>query len=471
MVPVALIPWWALEVEVGLSVKVSEFLMAALAIRHFCSSRFDVSSMPGLLPFLAYLAVSICAAIHTIEYGPEVPAFAGGGMMRNGYGRIATVLGKMSIFYAFLILVYTNRRRLNPFSLMKVYVYSCVVLAGLGLVQLVVFFASGIDIFPIGMFQDELGRSGALSIQGQSFLRVSSLGGEPKGLGQALAIAVCILHVFARRFGVRGWKLLVNQLVMLFVILLTASTSAFITVFVTGGSLLFLSRNGTPWARWQVYSALLSVSVLLVGIFYAVAATTDTLAPPKYRKFDSFTESMAHRITGRIRLDDTDSLIMESFAEWPIGLVAGRGLGTVHHYAHQLLPPHLARYMKTTIIPPKSGISLYLGNGGLLGVLLIVHTLCQYIPFYIRRGRDHRKNVPNELMCRMQALGIGMFAALFLRLYSHDIIWVTYGCMAVIQYQIVKEVLPSEGDADHRSHQFSGRRLTVPAAKHGSTAA
>jgi hypothetical protein len=435
-VPIALVPWWALEVEFGLSVKVSEMLMALIIARHFNAGRLRVGSMPGLGYFAAFMILSIVAAIATIEFGPAVPQFAGGGVMRNGYGRVATAFFKTMILIGFVATISSCRHRLSPFHLLKTYVYSCVALAILGIIQMAVFLTNGIDIFPIAMFQgEEFHRSGMLTIEGQSVLRISSLGGEPKGLGQALALALCILMILSRRFAMSRWKYVGSAGLLFVVVLLTSSTSAYVTLLIVGGFILAFSRRPQPYSMFQVRTTLCLIAGILISVFYAQAAFTDTLARPTYRKFDSYGAAIVARLTDRVKLDDSDSLVMESYVDAPVGLFFGRGLGVVHHYAYSLIPPHMAYYLTGSIIVPKSGIAHYVGNAGVLGMLLIVLTLSQFVPVSDRAG-PRGKRMPTQLITRLQALSFGLFATLLLRLYCRDIIWITFACMAVIQYQI-----------------------------------
>lgn len=464
-VPIALVPWWALEVEFGLSVKVCEMLMALMIARHFNAGKLRVGSMPGFGYFATFMILSIVAAIATIEFGPAVPQFAGGGAMRNGYGRVATAFFKSMILISFIITISSCRHRLLPFDLLKTYVYSCVALAILGIIQLAIFLSTGTDIFPIAMFQgEEFHRSGMLVIEGQSVLRVSSLGGEPKGLGQALALALCILIILSRRFAMSRWKYVGSAGLLFIVVLLTSSTSAYVTLLIVGGFIFAFSRRPQPYSMLQVRTTLCLIAGILISVFYAQALFTDLLAPPTYRKFDSYSEALVARITDRVKLDDTDSLIMESYVDGSFGLLFGRGLGVVHHYAYSLIPPHWAYYLTGAIIAPKSGIAYYVGCAGVLGVLLIVLTLSQFVPVSTRTGPRSRR-IPTLLITRLQALSFGLFATLLLRLYCRDIIWITFACMAVIQYQIRCGLISSGREQNQTQNARTTKSLRAPPLK------
>jgi len=391
--------------------------------------------LPSFAALVTFMILSIVAAIATIEFGPNVPMFAGGGVMRNGYGRVVTTFCKSIILFAFIILITSNRRKVDPFLLLKTYVYSCTVLAFLGLVQMAVFMTQGTDIFPIAMFHgSEAARSAVLSIDGQGYLRVCSLGGEPKGLGQALTVALCILVVFKDAFAMERSVFLLTGGTLLGVTVLTSSASAFITLLLVAGFIFVFSRKPVAFTEWGVKVTLTLIASILVTTFYCFAAFTDTLSTPEYTQFDSYLDSLLFKVTDRIKLDDTDALIMESFVDCPIGLVFGRGLGVVHHYAYRFVPKRMEYYLKGQLIVPKSGIAHFVGSGGILGLFFIIQMFAAMTPSRRPRQQDSSR-IPSRLLRSMQALSFGLFATLLLRLYANDIIWIGIVCISVIQFQ------------------------------------
>lgn len=434
-VAVALIPWWALEVEFGLSVKISEMIMAVLIFRHALAGEFHLSSLPGGNWLLAYLALSLVMAAVTIEFGPDVPQFAGGGPMRNGYGRVVTSISKILILFSFLVLILSHRYTRSPFRLMKAYVYSCMCLAILGVVQMVVHLGSGVDIFPIGMFAgSEYEKSGSVLIQGQHVLRVCSLGGEPKGFGQALAVALCILIIFADRFGMSRFRYRLAAGLLFGVTLLTSSTSAYVTLMVAFAFIFVFSRKPTPFRRLGIMSSLSTIMVGLVSVYLGVAYFTDALAAPVYPKLNSFAEAIVYKATSRVSLDDTDAVVMESFVAEPEGIVFGRGMGLVHHYAYRFVPRRMQHYLAGQIVVPKSGIAKYLGDAGVLGLLCLILAVSNMMPANLPYLRNRKRE--RELVTGLQSLSFGLFAALLLRLYSFEIIWVVMACVAVVKFQL-----------------------------------
>ena len=420
------IPWVALGVEIGLSIRVAEMLMILIIVKYFALGYFRLNTFPGLIYLVLYLALGLVAAVATIEFGPDVPVLAGGGVMRNGYGRVVTTLFKTLIFLSFLACMMSVWKNVNVFKTIKSYTLSCVILASIGLVQLAVFLGTGIDLIPIGLLHDpESTRRGTVLIQDSQFLRISSFGGEPKGLGQSLAIALCFLLCFHRQFGFKKIKFFVFAAILGVATLFTNSTSAFVTLLTVLALIYLFSIKYHSFLPFNIRIIFIGIATALVAVFYFTASLTDTLAPKTFRYVSSFWDSILFKVTDRVKLDDTDAIIMESFVSDYFGLFFGRGFGLVHHYAYHLIPPHQLYYLSNAIIVPKSGIANYIGNLGILGVIIICIFLSRLVPSRAVIGpfiSSHQA----KLVVTVQALCFGLFAAHLLRLYTFEIIWVTF---------------------------------------------
>ncbi|MEP3673419.1 MAG: hypothetical protein ABJM86_10750, partial [Hyphomicrobiales bacterium] len=252
-VVIFLIPWVALGVDIGLSIRVSEMLMLLICAKYFVRGDFRLNVFPGLTYLILYLALGIFAAIATIEFGPDVPVLAGGGVMRNGYGRVVTTLFKTLILFSFLACMFSVWKRINVFTAIKTYIISCVILAAIGLVQFTVFNSTGIDLIPIGLLENsESTRRGTVLIQDSQVLRISSFGGEPKGLGQSLAIALCFLLCFRREVGYTKRKYFLYAAILFISTILTNSTSAFITLLIVAGGLYFFSIKYRSFSSFNI---------------------------------------------------------------------------------------------------------------------------------------------------------------------------------------------------------------------------
>ncbi len=422
-VAVALVPWVAFDVEIGLSIASSQAVMVVLIAKYAVLGYLRPERVPGSGWIFLFFAAALVAAYVTMNYGPEVPQFAGGGTMRNGYGRVITTLATMLITFIFAAVVAVSRDKIEGSRLLRTYVLSCAVLAVLGFIQLMVFTMIGIDIFPISMFSPE-GRSAAVVLGDTVQLRVSSFGGEPKGFGQSMAIALSfnlLLGPQLRWFP--AWRNALSAL-LFFLVVLSVSSSAFVTLIVVMTIGVILSKNPIPFSRFRVMAMGTSICLGFFVTFYIIAATRDVLAPPVYPELDSLVELIYYGLTDKIKFDDTDAIIMTSFVGDYFGIMFGRGLGLTHHYAYQLVPPHQAYYLDFTVLPAKSGITLYVGYAGLTGLLFIATAFSSLVP---NRALLRRTSpaMHFRLICSVQAVAFGLLAALMVRIYTNDIIWIS----------------------------------------------
>ena len=89
------------------------------------------------------------------------------------------------------------------------------------------------------------------------------------------------------------------------------------------------------------------------------------------------------------------------------------------------------------IIPAKSGMSYYVGNGGMIGLLLITFFAASLVPAFDSRYSNMSPNKA-DLIKKFQALCFGLWAAHLLRLYTFDITWTIFAISAIIGYQITR---------------------------------
>lgn len=437
-VAIFFIPWVAIVIDFGVSVRVSEFLAAILLLKYFVTGRLQPTYFKGGVLLLLFLGLSIFSAYHTMEYGPAVPDFAGGSTLRNGYGRVFTSLLALSLKFSLLLLLFSLRDTLNVTNVLKVYVYSCLVLAVLGFIQLLVFMGSGIDIFPIGMLVTEDVRSGAVNIQGESFLRISSFGGEPKGLGQSLVVAFALIVLFGRQFNWSRQFLIIALASLVAAIIATVSTSAFIMMTVIFIFIVVMSRKRDPFSGAAIVKILLAISFGLFSVFYGIVYYQDVLQPITYQAADSFLDALKGRTIDRIQFDDTDAVIWESFVGDYFGLMIGRGMGLVHHYAHFFIPPHMLYYLGGSIVGAKSGLSFYIGNAGILGFIIITMFAAAMTP-NIKDNRILLHLGKVKMIKQFQALCLGLWSAHLLRLYTFDITWLLFAVAAIAGFQLHNE--------------------------------
>lgn len=446
------IPWWALEVDFGVSLKISELLMLAFVLRIVIAgqslTRFSGNRIGLLLLFFLYSG--IVAAI-TILVGPEVPEFAGGSIFRNGFGRVFSVGIKWGILIAFMIAITRVKASEIP-SILLAYVRSGVILASLGLFQMVTFLVSGIDLFPVGMFLPEgYQYQGTLNIGGAGVLRVSSFGGEPKGLGVALAIAVYILWATKDLNNISPASRRLYYVLMLIVIVLTASTSAFVVLISVMIYVAIFKFFGASFSTRALAIALTVQFVALATVFISSAENQLSSQQQDFGNVETYFDALAYKLTGRFQLDDTDAYLSQSFSSDPVGIVFGRGLGVVHHFAYNLIPDNHLERLGGTILSAKSGVLELLGYGGLIGGILFMIAIANFAPNTIPGLSPAQKRTVR----RFQAATMGFLLAFLLRLYAPEIILLSVFLFG--EYTRRSYIRPSHSDMVDRAKENAQR--------------
>lgn len=418
-IAVFLIPWWALEVDFGVSFKMSEFLMLVYVLRAAIAgqslTRFSRNRIGLFLLFFLYSGV--VAAI-TILFGPEVPEFAGGSIFRNGFGRVFSVGVKWGILIAFMIAVTRLKASELP-SILLAYVRSCVILASLGLLQMITFLVSGIDLFPVGIFlSEDYQYQGTLNIGGAGILRVSSFGGEPKGLGVALAIAIYILWATKDLNHISPLRQKLYYALMLLVVILTASTSAFIVLGSIFVYILVFRFLGASLSTRTLAIALTAQFIVITAVFISFAESQSNGSQQLFVSAETYLDALTYKLTGRLHLDDTDAYLAQSFARDRLGIIFGRGLGVVHHYGYDLIPTNHLERLGGTILSAKSGVIELLGNGGMIGGILFMVAIANFSS----NSSPHLSLAQKRTVWRFQAVTMGFLLAFLLRLYAPEII-------------------------------------------------
>lgn len=428
-VPIFLMPWYALEPDVGVGITLTQFTLAALAFKYALRMRLDLRTMPGLGIVIAIVAVGLASAAITFATHTADTEFAGG-ELRNGVFRAVVVLGVFALAVLPFVLVGAPGVRLSRWGLLRTYVVSVGILCVLGVVQLAVFNIAGTDIFPIGIFQHQTrgtgpGDTGFVSatfmLGHVSQLRISSLAGDPKSLGMVTAAAAVVVMAFRSKLFRRRAMANMTLMLFLFVIAFTHSTSALLSLAVCLPVCLGLWFLGRPLRRTTVlliYSA--AAATILSTYLYNVAAAplTPYAAPPL--PIDNYADLFYARTLGRLEVEDFDWVLLKSFLMDPAALPLGRGFGLGHLFTDPYIPEEFRYYMEGRVISPKSGVTLFLVNTGLIGLGLFVLFLAKATPSISSQPAQH-SSAAKEYIRRAQMVLIPLVLMMYLRAYIFEI--------------------------------------------------
>ncbi len=303
-------------------------------------------------------------------------AHIAGGALRSPSGRSVAQL--VMLFFVAAPLVIAARFCHSPHLLIELanaYVKSSLILAAVGYLQMFIWYGTGENPFPIGLFdtlvtgkQDQY-RSGLFVLDGLDVYRMNSFGGEPKNLGQALVIALLVLIwgfnagivSIARRF-------MAKALFLLVAIFLTQSTSAFM-LLALGLIIMTIAGAMEAAANWRrvVGFAAIGTIVALVGFvvvnLWFNLPVADLIAARTHVRFSESEFGL---------LDDFDAAIVDFLAEHWAALLFGVGVGNVHLFANSYLTPDVAEFAGGTSFVAKLGFLRIVSETGIIGGLLLL---------------------------------------------------------------------------------------------------
>lgn len=379
-----LLPWQGLELDVGLRLTAYRLLAAALLAAWFVRAAVTgVQVGPAWFSkrILLYWAVATAITVVALPLLPTGESF--GGALRSPVPRALAQVFRLGIALS-PALVYWSMPRLAimPRDAMRTYLASIVVLSLVGWGQLGVWYATGRNPLPIGLLS-AIGREGFEPYTGQFALgeirvyRMNSLGGEPRHLGQALAVALLLIQVLAgtgpgpslRR------KLLATWVFLSITLAMTYATSA-AALWATGTLTLALVRR-SPLIPKGMRPLLLAApgrvalpAVALLGLSWIGATVLVRQVIPAL----SVSALLSRRTVERRLTDDLDfeGAIARALASSPGRLVVGWGLGNAHLAAREHLDERARQYALDTPFVAKTGILRSISETGLVGLLLLL---------------------------------------------------------------------------------------------------
>lgn len=366
---VFLLPWAGLEADIGLRVTSFQLFYLPLFL-HYLIKPGRWLKATARLNLLALLFVY--GLIVTIIMLPFLPdALVSGGVLRSPRARSAIQI---------LVFLYT----LSPIAIamhycddyermrtaLRVFVLSSLCLCGLGILQLVVWIVTGTDPLPLGIIQSFVNpdsitvRSGLFNFDGRIIYRMSSLGGEPKSLGQTLVISVFMLvWGYLNKVEIFRRHNLLIILVLLGSILLTQSTSAFLLLAAGMPVLLLLSASGETKKIFNVLwvSALITVIASLIFAIAYVVMDDSPITLIQARTTDRVNADVGY-------LEDFDAAIFVLLTHDPLVMIFGTGLGNAHLFADVYLTSEATVYAGGTTFVAKAGFLRVWSELGIIGL-------------------------------------------------------------------------------------------------------
>jgi hypothetical protein len=404
-------PWSGIDVDLGL--RVTAYLLCSvalvlvfliLALNRSISIVQSLKCNPWLLVFIFYTLVV------SIEQSFSLPAWAFHDFgERSGQFRSLTQILMFGIsFIPVLLLAGFVRERDTVLGCARAYLYSIAILAALGYLQLLIWYSTGSDPFPVGfinsLFTGDDTRSGIDWVGNSPVYRMSSFAGEPKSMGVALAVGLLIIQsaigisASGRRSRFAS-KLL--WLVLFLALVLTWSTSgAFLWIIGTSAMVIFGAGNirGARVSRNLILT--LCLLTVVVGGGYGLIVA-------KWGGGGAYVTVAENRFVERDPIEDFDETVLRFLEDHPDKITFGVGLGNVHIYAARYIPTYARPYMKGNIFVAKSGYLRILSELGVVG--LIFFSMAYFWPLMVLRNLS--RSASTSYYDRRLVTAFGIFAS------------------------------------------------------------
>lgn len=364
------LPWRGLDPYFFLGLSFSRILIAVVGVASLMqvSKNRHRARIPRSLLFFILYCVAISAA--RAPFLPHVDV--AGGEMREPTNR---ALLQILYFLAILVLpLIIFPKHLNTgqdcIKAVKVFLLSLGTLATLGWIQLAVWYATGFNLFPVGLipsfFGDFQKADASFAMAGLDLHRMCSLAGEPKDLGQALAVGLLVVQAILTGGVPRKQERMLRWcwVFLFFSMAMTYSTSAvFLWVIGTGiEALALLPRPGNSGGLWHTVRNANMVVILgaavLIGMFSYLGVNGGSVG-----------QIARGRTVERMGLEDFDQAALGFLEENPVWAIFGTGMGNIHLYANDYLSPVFAAYASGTVFRPKTGLIRIISELGVVGLL------------------------------------------------------------------------------------------------------
>lgn len=371
------IPWGGLDVDVGLRVIVWQLILAPLCLVTALRLTQPGWSPPRLACAALLLAMVLHAVIWSLLQVGFLPAVASGDSVLRGPTARAVIQVLLYLFALspVVLVPWLLRGSADAQRALRLYLASLVVLAGLGWVQLGIWYGLGFNPMPTGAFNVALGGPAALLHEGLfdfsaiRIYRMNSLAGEPRNLATALTLGLLFIQAIALAGKARpGWKLGAIWLFLLISMIATFSTSGALIWPVASAALL-----PAMWlAGVRIQRSRAAIGIGLAAIVLPVLIGIGAAELNGIPVLDLLAERTLDRITADGAVEDYDLAITDYLDAHPAAAVSGLGLGNAHLYATPYLDPLFALYAEGTVFTGKTGIVKFVSEVGLIGFALFL---------------------------------------------------------------------------------------------------
>lgn len=227
-----------------------------------------------------------------------------------------------------------------------------IVLALIGIVQEILFLATGIDLFP--MMKDYAGSSGISVVASNSLLRATAGVGEPKQLAKFLAFGFVIQLIGHEYLGYERVQV-IHLAIFLIGIICTGSTTG---ILIAACGVVFYIKSKVRGR----------VSGTMTAILIMMAVIPIVLSIPEVQAKFSYA-ALHGEIPG---FENSDTATVKWLLNNPLYMLSGIGLSNTVAYANEYAP-WASSYINSYPYTLRRGLIFHLAETGIVGLFLQIH--------------------------------------------------------------------------------------------------
>ena len=368
--------WSGVDVDFGLRLTAYQLVMAPLCLVMLLRLVHPGPRLPAIQlgwPFAIMLLYAIINAVFQIAYLPQ--AEIANSVLRGPVVR-AVIQTLMHLFTLAPVLLVPALfpDPLDALRLLRTWFASTLTLLAAGIVQLTIWYGTGVNPIPIGFLNTLLGgtaplREGIATLDGLFIYRMNAFANEPRILGTTTALAMVTLPGMALAPPkVQPLRLLGLWLLLLAGLLLTLSTSG-IGVWLIGTLMLLPAMWIT---RVPVQRSARTIMAAASGIILPLVAAVIIAENAGVPVLDILNQRTLERFTLVGVLEDFDLAILSWLIVSPDHVWLGGGLGNAHLYATPYLLPEHALYAEGQVFSAKTFLIRLISEQGIIGLLLLL---------------------------------------------------------------------------------------------------
>jgi hypothetical protein len=286
------------------------------------------------------------------------------------------------------------------FSALRSYIFGLKILTVIGIAQFLIYFTSGYDFLPFGLTEDfdPLSATEDMIFQNTGFLRISSLGGEPKGLAVSLVIGITMLLYLQMTKIYTSMKLINVWIILMFLVLIaTLSTSGFFLILVP----LFIVLVNIVY---NVNKNILKKIIIMLSFISVLFVFQDLIL--------TIIDARVLSRSSILLSEDIDDSIIKFLEDNPIHLLFGTGLGNIHlHAINYIQDLNLYDLRLNEIFISRYGYLKIMSESGIFGFLL-------FLLFIIR--------IKNRILKQAGLISKHMLLIFFLTMFTYYLLRAGY---------------------------------------------